>query len=1418
MNENFYITGGTLPLDATSYVERRADAELLDGLRRGDFCYVLNTRQMGKSSLMIRTARRLKEENRRVIVLDLTAIGQNLTVDQWYYGLLGRMAPQIGDPTQEDALLTFWKTHRDLGPMQRFVEALRSVLLNSGAGVLRTPAPLIIFVDEIDAVRSLRFSADEFFAGIRECYNRRSSDPAFNHLTFCLLGVATPADLIQDTRISPFNIGRRIELRDFTPDEAESLARGLSGGEGNGEKRDGDAGGEPNGDGLTPRALRILRRILYWTNGHPYMTQRMCRAVAESMQKSDAPLADEFEDMARVDALCQTLFLSRAAQETDDNLMFVRNRLLQSEADRAALLDLYGRIRAGKRVRDDETNPLCAILRLSGAVVSERGQLKLRNRIYDTVFDAAWVTEHMPQAEVRRQRRAYRAGLLRATIVGGAVTLLIGILAGVAIDRARVANRESERATRQEKLSNARLSRSYVETGLRLMAAGDYTAALAPLAEAMALDKDDESRMMQHRRRFASAVNLSPRLEGITFSEKPLRWAGFSPDGRWRAAAGDDGRARLWDAATNEELPLDIRHDGPIAYAAFSPDSARIVTCGGDATAKIWDLRQRRLLCTLHFPKWTGGRRQVSHASWSRDGSLLATAYFSLNVVWDLSGLGAANAKPDYTTLVPHYPQNDLPPLTHPDLYGDNGARVRLQNHENNAEWTVNLISPDGTHFAPLARNYSGRVVDMATNEMRFPLGSGSLERRQITGCWIGEWGEYSADGKRILVAGGFGIRRALSGATVYDAATGEALLRLPHAGKGLYAAYSADNRRIVTASEDHMARLWDAADGKPLTPPLRHEGAVTFAEFSRDGRRFLTAGADRTARVWDAATGKPLCAPIRCAGYVVAAHFGRDSDHIFTASRDGTARLWALPPSGVTPAPRLRLRHVSTPLPIDRDLFLNREGLPGRRFCDHETGAKRLLTPDGPPEFINCSASNDGGRVGLFGRNYLNYETSFAGPVRQVRIKGFDGREFRFPPFRNVQVWDARSGKALSPLFQADYAQISGDGSLLLLFDHNGTLRLMDAVTGEPRLPPFLTAMKVENVTGTNIFSAFTAASLFTPDSRGVVMTDNERRVHFLDVRTGRDLTPPMSHPTPVADWVFSPNGKYLFTYDEKQTLRAWNVADGTPASVPIRDSADATETIFSADGRRALSRVAADVLYWNLEDGAALRPQRIADTGIGAINLDRPKKLALSPDGQTFAALQTTTWLWDARTLSPRTPEQDRDAVVEGVAFSPDSRRVLAFRNDSTARIFDIATREPVTPPLPHEAEIQVAAFSPDGHIAATGDGAGIVRLWDADTGELLCPPLSGGQGEPKRFRFTADGRRLMVWMDRADSTKGGFAATDYFLWDIPAAPGDLSRLQAQSRLLSGQRIDPTLGVLPIDAAALRTAWKLLQERVSP
>src|SRR5207244_8582250 len=135
--DSFYVTGGTLRHDTPSYVERQADKDLYEGLQRGEFCYVLTSRQMGKSSLMVRTAARLREEGVQVAVLDLTAIGQNLSPEQWYGGLLRRLGRQL-DPSGdlEDELDDFWLDQDRFGPLQRWMAALEQVVLPKG-GVRR---------------------------------------------------------------------------------------------------------------------------------------------------------------------------------------------------------------------------------------------------------------------------------------------------------------------------------------------------------------------------------------------------------------------------------------------------------------------------------------------------------------------------------------------------------------------------------------------------------------------------------------------------------------------------------------------------------------------------------------------------------------------------------------------------------------------------------------------------------------------------------------------------------------------------------------------------------------------------------------------------------------------------------------------------------------------------------------------------------------------------------------------------------------------------------------------------------------------------------------------------------------------------------------------------------------------------------
>ncbi len=436
IGEDFYVTGGTLPVDAPSYVARQADDALYKSLMNGEFCYILTARQMGKSSLMVRTAIRLRKNHCAVVVLDLTALGQNLTPAQWYRGLLERMGRQLNC---EEAVENHWNRMVTASPLQHFLSTLEAVILPSNTG------HLVFFIDEIDIVRSLPFPTDEFFAAIRSCYNRRAMDPAFSRITFCLLGVAAPADLIDDAHTTPFNIGHRIDLEDFRPEEAALLTKGLT--------------------KLGRDGPQLMRRVLYWTSGHPYLTQHMCREIANK------PNVDTKAD---VDRLCEVLFLSQTAREINDNLSFVRNSLLKSTKDPASLLNLYQEVlvKPGK-VRPNETDPTVSTLRLSGIVRTARGCLEVRNRIYRRVFDRHWIQSQMPGAEVRRQKVAFRRGILRATTVFVTVIttiLLLFIVGAFWLDRT------PHIAIPEQVFPSPNAYRNYVAAGDALVAEGELVA------------------------------------------------------------------------------------------------------------------------------------------------------------------------------------------------------------------------------------------------------------------------------------------------------------------------------------------------------------------------------------------------------------------------------------------------------------------------------------------------------------------------------------------------------------------------------------------------------------------------------------------------------------------------------------------------------------------------------------------------------------------------------------------------------------------------------------------------------------------------------------------------------------------------------------------------------------------------------
>jgi WD40 repeat protein len=668
-------------------------------------------------------------------------------------------------------------------------------------------------------------------------------------------------------------------------------------------------------------------------------------------------------------------------------------------------------------------------------------------------------------------------------------------------------------------------------------------------------------------------------------------------------------------------------------------------------------------------------------------------------------------------------------------------------------------FSPDGRRVLTYGSPLGVRVWDAGTGEpVSPPLGDKVFTVKAT----------FSTDGRCVLTRSHGGKVQ------VWDAVTGKPVSPpFSPKTKGDYALLGSDGLRVIIVKTTQGVRIWDVAKGKSITPPLplQVRGVGEFVSLSPDGRRVLSAIADDAVRVFEVETGRPLTPPLRHQDRIRYAEFNPDGRRVLTASFE-TVRVWDLAAEEpVTP-------------PLRHEHWLKYKGSDEEHDIAFLGNAE--FSPDGRHVVSACYFE--------LGQAWLS-----KGPEQP-------------PGPRMAQVWDAATGRPVSPPLQHRAVQLGGgvyvasfspDGRRVVTAGVDQTARVWDAATGQRLLPP----LKHRHVV---------SRAAFSPDGRRVVTASWDGTARVWDAATGQPVTPPLVDKGRLWDAAFSPDGRRVLTTNQAGTVRVWDAATGQAVCPPFRHQdknpgnhwGPGLAATFSPDSRRVLTIPTGkgfryEARVWDAETGKPLTPP--------LAHQDYVERAAFSPDGRRVvtASLDKTARVWDAATGQPVTPPLEHQGAVRSAIFSPDGRRVVTASQDGTARVWDAATGQPVTAPLHHKKEVSGAVFSPDGRRVLTASWDHSARTWDVATGQPLTPPL-------RHFwvafaAFSPDGHRALT----ASPSSGVGADMKVQVWDLEPYHRPSEDWIALAQLGSGRRIDAAGGLVPLTPAEFAKFWQQFRSR---
>jgi WD40 repeat protein len=631
---------------------------------------------------------------------------------------------------------------------------------------------------------------------------------------------------------------------------------------------------------------------------------------------------------------------------------------------------------------------------------------------------------------------------------------------------------------------------------------------------------------------------------------------------------------------------------------------------------------------------------------------------------------------------------------------------------------------------------------------------------------------------------------------------------------------FSPDGSRVVTASDDHTARIWDAATGAPMAVLRGHDAGVDEASFSADGARVVTASQDNTARIWDAATGQEMTVLRGHSGRVRTARFSPDGARVVTASADGTARfwntttgaeitvLWRSPFSylkglagGVDEAsfsPDGTLIAVvsgGAGAPEATVVFDAASGQAKFNVSGHAWGmGSRPFSPDGKRLLVSQNAGTvivdiPGQRIvaTLSGHQNPVLTQSFSPDGKRIVTGANDG---------TARVWDAASGQAISVLRGHQrgvfVASFSPDGKQVLTASGDGTARVWDAASGQ--------AIAVLRGHEENV-----GAASFSPDGKQVLTASRDGTARLWDMPNHREI--PLLHDRDsslVQSASFSSDGERIMTLSHGETyaVQVWNAVTGERTMVYRGPRGWAETAAFSPDGAHIVTTA-----NWLGDDKTA----RILDVASGrrtVLRMDGQtlvSRAMFSPDSSKIAAMTAraagfdpdAVRILDAASLREIATLHGGDAGVNDMSFSPDGSRIVTA-SANAARVWDVANGQEIAVICCHDKPVYAAVFSADGTRIVTGSQDKTVRIWDAATGNEMIALHPDNNG---RFLISPDGSRI--------ATAGGDKSIT--VWDTASGK------QTSQLRIAAPAYNVSAMSFSADSQRLLTGWNTLEHTPS-